>query len=241
MTTVEESDLPSSSKPWSDPASWKSGAVPVEDEEVIIDSDMWIELDLAETPRLKSLEINGKLSFKDDKANLPSVNLKSHLIWVRAGELAAGSSSTPYDADLTIEMLGHTESPTLTLGGTVKAGNKVLASNNKVELYGKPRFSMSRMLAEASAGDDSITVDATDSTFDWAVGDKLFIATSTINNTHSEYKTITAISGGVITLDSPLLYYHYGAAESTATTYNGVDIRNEVALLTRNVLVKGEE
>ena len=47
MTTVEESDLPSSSKPWSDPASWKSGAVPVEDEEVIIDSDMWIELDIA--------------------------------------------------------------------------------------------------------------------------------------------------------------------------------------------------
>ena len=202
---------------------------------------MWIELDIAETPRLGKLEINGRLSIKDDKTNLPSVNLKAHLIWVRAGELLAGSSSTPYDADLTIEMLGHTESETLTLGGTVKAGNKVLSSCNRVELYGKSRFRMTRLTAEANAGDDTITVDATDTAFDWAVGDYLFLATSTMNETHSEYRTITEITGGTIKLDSALANYHYGAAESTATKYNGVDIRNEVLLLTRNVKVKGEE
>ena len=241
LDTIEESDLPTSSKPWSDAASWKDGVVPVEGQDVTIDTDMWIELDLAETPRLGKLEINGRLSIKDDKTNLPKVNLKAHLIWIRAGELLAGSSTAPYEADLTIEMLGHTESETLTLGGTVKAGNKVLASCNRVELYGKKRFRMTRMLAETDAGADTITVDATDSTFDWAVGDYIFIATSTINVTHSEYRTITAIDGGSITLDNPLAYYHYGAAESTATKYNGVDIRNEVLLLSRNVKVKGEE
>ena len=237
LDTVEESALPTSSKPWSDAATWPSGAVPVEDEEVTINSDMWVELDIAETPRLKKLEINGRLSFKDD-SSLPSVTLKSHGIWVRAGELLIGSATTPFSQTAIVETLGHTESDTLTLMGTVKAGNKVLVSSNRIEMYGKARHRMTRMTASADAGADTITVDATD--LDWVVGDEIFLATSTINNTHSEYRTISAIDAGTITLDKPLAFYHYGAAASTATDYNGVDIRNEVILLTRNVKVRGE-
>ena len=45
----------------------------------------------------------------------------------------------------------------------------------------------------------------------------------------------------MITLDKPLTNYHYGEKESTAKTYNGVDIRNEVLLLTRNVKIMGEK
>ena len=198
---------------------------------------MWVELDLAETPRLKKLEINGRLSFKDD-SSLPSVTLKAEGIWVRAGELLIGSSDTPFSQEAIVETLGHTESDTLTLMGTVKAGNKVLVSSNRIEMYGKSRKRMTRMTESALGGDEQIKVDATD--LDWVVGDQIFLATSTINNTHSEYRTISAIDGGTITLDSPLTNYHYGAAESTATDYNGVDIRNEVLLLTRNVKVRGE-
>mmetsp|Transcript_470 Transcript_470/g.741 ORF Transcript_470/g.741 Transcript_470/m.741 type:complete len:170 (-) Transcript_470:2127-2636(-) len=97
---------------------------------------------------------------------------------------------------------------------------------------------MGRLLAEASAGDKDITV-ASD--LDWAVGDKIFLATSTIQATHSEYRTITAISAGKATLDRALSYYHFGAAESTATLYNGIDIRTEVLLMTRNVKIMGEK
>jgi len=135
-------------------------------------------------------------------------------------------------------MLGHTESDTLTLGGTIKAGNKVLVSSAMVEMYGKARKRMSRMTEEVLAGATVIKVDATD--LDWVVGDQIFLATSTMNNTHSEYRKITAITGGAITLDKKLAYYHYGAAASTGTLYNGVDIRNEVILLTRNINVRGE-
>jgi hypothetical protein len=35
--------------------------------------------------------------------------------------------------------------------------------------------------------------------------------------------------------------YHFGAAESTASKYSGVDIRGEVLLLTRNVLIEGND
>jgi hypothetical protein len=37
-----------------------------------------------------------------------------------------------------------------------------------------------------------------------------------------------------------LNYYHYGRAESTGSLYNGLDIRGEVVLLTRNVRIVGD-
>jgi hypothetical protein len=149
-----------------------------------------------------------------------------------------GSSETPFAQDFEIELLGETESETLTLDGLTKAGNKVLVSNNKVEMYGKKRVNMSRMTASAAAGDKKIKVA---STVDWAVGERIFIATSTIQHDHGEYRNIAAIANGEITLDEALTYYHYGTAESTATAYNGVDVRNEVLLLSRNVRIKGEK
>ena len=38
-----------------------------------------------------------------------------------------------------------------------------------------------------------------------------------------------------------LNYYHYGAPDSTASKYSGIDIRGEVLLLTRNILIHGQD
>ncbi len=103
-----------------------------------------------------------------------------------------------------------------------------------VKFYGKKRDRMTRLLANADAGATTITVD---STLDWVVGDELYIAPSTIQMDYSEYKTITAVDNGVITLDSALAYYHYGKDGATDDLYNGVDIRTEVILLTRNIKI----
>lgn len=46
---------------------------------------------------------------------------------------------------------------------------------------------------------------------------------------------------GLITLDEPLTYYHWGAGSSTEKSHNGVDMRGEVVLLSRNVIVEGED
>lgn len=42
-------------------------------------------------------------------------------------------------------------------------------------------------------------------------------------------------------MESSLQYYHWGAAESTSAKYNGVDIRGEVMLLSRNIRIVGED
>jgi len=46
---------------------------------------------------------------------------------------------------------------------------------------------------------------------------------------------------GITTLDRELDYYHWGDAVSHKEKYNGADMRGEVLLLTRNILIKGED
>jgi hypothetical protein len=44
---------------------------------------------------------------------------------------------------------------------------------------------------------------------------------------------------GETQIDHPLDYYHFGHEESTGDLYNGLDMRGEVILLTRNVKIQG--
>jgi len=42
-------------------------------------------------------------------------------------------------------------------------------------------------------------------------------------------------------LTTPLKYHHWGASESTANNYNGADMRGEVILLSRSIVIAGED
>jgi len=46
---------------------------------------------------------------------------------------------------------------------------------------------------------------------------------------------------GKITLSSNLNYYHWGQADSTGADFDGVDMRGEVLLMTRNVKIDAED
>jgi hypothetical protein len=46
---------------------------------------------------------------------------------------------------------------------------------------------------------------------------------------------------GKVTLKTPLEWHHWGQADSTAADFNGVDMRGEVALLSRNIRIQGED
>ena len=49
------------------------------------------------------------------------------------------------------------------------------------------------------------------------------------------------IQTGLIKFTESVKYYHWGDYQSTASTYNGVDMRGEVVLLSRNVRVVGDD
>lgn len=85
-----DNDLDPTQVAWSDIASWSFASlsdVPQEGDSIVIPSNVNMVLDVAETPILARLEINGRLTFKSDM----DVHLRSKLIWVRQGELFIGN------------------------------------------------------------------------------------------------------------------------------------------------------
>jgi cell migration-inducing and hyaluronan-binding protein len=75
---------------WSDPASWPDGKVPGAGDAVTIGRDKAILLDVT-PPALRSLTVNGKLRFADDR----DIALTTDWIYLSGGELDIGSAPTP--------------------------------------------------------------------------------------------------------------------------------------------------
>lgn len=125
------------------------------------------------------------------------------------------------------------------MDGAVEAGNKVLANVGDVKFFGLNRDRMSRLKSPAAVGANYIIVEGG---LDWAVGDEIYLAPTSFQNTHSDYRFISGYDSGTGRVDfiEPLVHYHWGASSSTADDYNGLEMRGEVVLLSRNVRVVGD-
>ena len=75
---------------WSDPASWPDGKVPAEGDAVTIARDRHVVLDVS-PPALRSLTIDGKLSFAGDR----DLELTTDWIYLPGGGLEIGSEARP--------------------------------------------------------------------------------------------------------------------------------------------------
>src|SRR6202451_4384782 len=90
-----------SAKRWSDPATWPDKKVPTKDAVVTIDKDMNVVLDVSPMP-LRSLTIEGKLSFADNK----DLELTTEWIMVH-GELEIGTEAKPHTRNATITLTNN--------------------------------------------------------------------------------------------------------------------------------------
>ena len=66
MPPVEEEELADVTNLWSDPKTWKhlDNRIPVEGEDVLVPSGYNVIYDIGISPLFKSLEINGRVTFK---------------------------------------------------------------------------------------------------------------------------------------------------------------------------------
>lgn len=174
------------------------------------------------------------------------VELKAHFILVtNGGNLSIGSPTVPYAGPgATITLYGAPDSRELPLYGP-----KVIAlRDGNVVLHGLPKTpSWTQLAATANANDTSIVVkDAVN----WAVGDAIAIASSSFLAEEVDTVDITSVSvdpsTGTTTLglSGPLLFTHLGVVMSDlAGDASGkvLDMRAEVAVLTRNVVLQGDE
>jgi hypothetical protein len=138
-------------------------------------------------------------------------------------------------------LLGETEDDTLVIGSSLKAGNKILVNTGTVKMYGKDVMRQSRLHESVKRGQNTAKVD---SGLQWGEGDKLYFAPTAMQATHSDYLTIIDYDNesGDLILDADFEFYHWGKSSApTSSEYSGVDMRGEVILLSRNVVIEGED
>jgi cell migration-inducing and hyaluronan-binding protein len=204
-------------KRWSDPATWPDKKVPGRDAAVTIGRDMHVILDVSPPP-LRSLTIDGKLSFADNR------DLELTTEWIMLhGELEIGTEARP-----------HTRKATITFTDNVRGeevmpdmGDRgIMIMGGTLNLHGDRKHTWTKLAKTAEAG--STTIEVLDAT-GWRVGDEIVLASTDFDPRQAERRRIAAIRGNTITLDKKLDYMHFGKI-----TFD-VDERGEVGLLTRNI------
>ena len=208
---------------WSDPKSWPDGKVPREGDAVTIGKDQNIVLDVS-PPALRSLTIEGKLSFSNDR----DIELKTDWIYLPGGELDIGSEKNPHTRKATITLTDKVPDENINTMGD----RGIMLVKGTLSLHGDRKNSWTKLAATAKAGSARIEVLNASG---WRKGDVIALASTDFDSTQAEKRTIAAVSGNAVTLDQPLKYMHFGKIT------DGVDERGEVGLLTRNILIHASD
>ena len=208
---------------WSDPATWPNRKVPAAGDKVTIGKDRQVVLDVS-PPALAGLSIDGKLTFSND------ADLELTTEWIMLhGELEIGTEARPHTRKATITLTDNVK------GEDVMAGmgdRGIMISGGTLNLHGDRTNAWTKLAATANAGAASIQVLNAQG---WRVGDEIVLASTDYDPRQAERRTITAVNGNTLTLDSKLDYMHFGKI-----TFD-VDQRGEVGLLTRNIKIQASE
>lgn len=99
---------------------------------------------------------------------------------------------------------------------------------------------MTRLLKPALRGNTHIVVEPG---YDWVPGDWIALLPTSYDNLAGDDVILTAYDNetGVANFSTPLSYYHWGEAISTARDFHGVDMRGEVITLSRNIRIRGTD
>jgi cell migration-inducing and hyaluronan-binding protein len=216
--SVEAQQKPSASN-WSNPATWPDKKVPGKDAEVTIGKDMNVILDVSPPP-LHGLNLNGKLSFADNK------DLELTTEWIMLhGTLEIGSEAKVHTRNATITLTNNVPDENI-----MEMGDRgIMLMGGTLSLHGNRKDSWTKLTKTAAAGSNTIEVM---NAGDWKKGDVIVVASTDYDPHQAERRTISSISGKVITLDQKLEYMHYGQV-----TF-GVDERGEVGMISRNVKIQ---
>ena len=209
---------------WSDPASWPDGKVPRAGDAVTIGRDKDIVLDV-NPPALRSLTINGKLSFADNR----DLELTTDWIYLPGGELDIGSEAKPYTHKATITLTDNVRDEDINTMGD----RGIMMLSGTLSLHGD-RDATPGPSSRSTAKAGSATIEVLNAA-GWRKGDVIVLASTDYDPRQAEERTIAAVSGNALTLDKPLEYMHFGKI-----TY-GVDERGEVGLLTRNIKIQASD
>ncbi|MEM7340575.1 MAG: G8 domain-containing protein [Actinomycetota bacterium] len=212
-----------SSGSWAAPGTWNAGAAPKAGSRVHIPAGLTVTVDRVETAEIKTIRVDGAL--RVDPAVDTELRVDT-LVTTPGGVLELGTAAAPIAPDVTARItfaddgpIDRQWDPTLVSRGALLHGTTVMHGAEKRAFVPVAEF--------PAAGDTSVQL--ADAPTGWQPGDVIVIAgTDPSDPTSDEQRTITAIDGTVVTLDSPLALDH--AAPQA-------DLAVHVANLTRNVRI----
>lgn len=170
--------------------------------------------------------------------------VQARYIILNGGNLFIGSKDKPYPGRGKITMWGVPKARELpgfgAKGIAVRSGNLTLHGNHKV-----PVWTQLALGHPVAVGSDMVIVDGL---INWQPGDQIVIAPSSFDATHVDQLTIESVSLDSASNKSTIktmefAQFHHLAAvldEYESQTGLKVDLRAEVAVLTRDVVVEGD-
>lgn len=214
---------------WSDVRTWGDGQLPIEGDTIFIPPGQTVLMDVS-PPRLYFLVVQGHLEFART-----DLTLDASYIFVMGGSFTIGTEASPFLHQAQVTLHGSPVSKELPVYGA-----KVIACRRcTLDIHGKPLLddrTWTRLNATASIGATEVCLTHP---VDWPVYSQIVITSTGFDMNEVEQRTTTGITHGgrCLRFGRPLKHEHMGETR----TYAGrsVEMRAEVGLLSRNVVIQG--
>ena len=230
---------------WSNPATWNTGVVPTDNDDVVIPAGSSVLM--SGTLLAKSVSVSGSLYCADNDIALETQ-------WMAVmGRLVCGSSGSRYTNNFVLTLKGADDG-----GDIMGMGDKFLGAMGAgaIELHGEQRTSFVQLADTADIGSSTIALSGV---VDWRTGDELVISpTRWITDAQglpineAEVVAVHSITTAgplndrysVVQLKTALTRRHFGKTKTYSKPDNSLswtlDERAEVGLLTRNIRIEGD-
>ena len=223
---------------WSQASTW-GGRVPRRGDTVEIPRGITIVMDVS-PPFLWRLNVKGTLMV----LNRPTTDITLHLVFLHIAEdgtMLAGSPGSPFRGKLEIQLAGDEFSEPRNF---CQSGYKTICVEGRLFLHGRlPNRAWTRLNSTAGPGGDALILQEQ---VDWAADDEVIIAATGYDQAEAERTTVGEAlyrlgeglgSPTVLRQLSPSLNHrHYAAIEKHGAF--DVDLRAEVALVSRNIVIR---
>ena len=177
------------------------------------------------------ITVEGDLVVPDTK----DIEICARWIMVHGGgRLRIGEEGRPFTHRVTITLVGQNPDEDVMQMGTKFIG---AVAGGSIDIHGSPpETAWTKLAGPLAAGVTSFDVLEAKG---WRAGDEIVLASGTVEGREAETFRVTAVAGTKLTVDHAIVHARSGLLRTVAG--KGVDTRTEVANLTRNVLIRGDE
>ena len=186
---------------WSNPAVWQNGELPTAGARIIIPQGMTLTVDSVIPTEFKTIGIHGTLNFATDVNTELRVDT---IVSAPHGRFEMGTAANPIAANVTARVVFSDDGVTDRTWDPEQLSRGAILQG-PTEIHGAATTHNVSLAVQPTAGTSTLQLSAAPS--GWNVGDEVII-TGTNGPTSDEVRTISAIDGASVTLNTPLSQDH---------------------------------